>query len=34
MKRSMLLSAAGVVLAGAITAGAWAERDDDEDRNA
>ena len=33
MKRSMLLSAAGLVLAGAITAGAWAERDDDEDRN-
>ena len=33
MKRTMLLSAAGLVLAGAIAASALAERDDDEDRN-
>src|SRR5258706_13533062 len=33
MKRSMLLPAAGLVLAGVIAASAWAERDDDEDRN-
>ena len=32
MKKSMLLSAASVVLAGAIAASAWGDRDDDENR--
>ena len=32
MKRRILLSAAGLVLAGAIAASAWGDRDDDENR--
>ena len=30
MKRSLLLSAAGLIIAGAIAANSWAERDDDD----
>jgi hypothetical protein len=32
MKKGVLLSTAGLILAGAIAANAWAERDDDDDR--